>query len=113
MRVFRGTGGRCITYCTLQTDQLSIGVKPASGAPCCFQCSESTDDSTERVHDAIRQRVFWCWQAYDSKLAASGERLAQPIDRPFSHVGRSLLDVSCVRSRERASSDLGRYLLGV
>jgi hypothetical protein len=94
-------------------DQSSIGVKPAGGAPCCFQRSESTYDSTERVHYAIRQCVFWCWPVDDGKPAAAGECLAQPIDRPFSHEGRSDVDAACVRSRERAGGDLGRYLLGV
>jgi hypothetical protein len=68
--------------CTLQMDQLSIGVKPAGGAPCCFQRSASPYDSTERVHDAIRERAFWCRQVYDGKPTAAGERLAQSIDRP-------------------------------
>ena len=80
---------------------LSIGVKPAGGAPCCFQRSESTYDSTERVHDAKRQCVFWCWQVYDGKRTAAGERLTQSIDRAFSHVGRFHVDMACGLSRER------------
>ena len=100
-------------YNTLQLCLLGIGVQPAGGAPSRFQRPESTYDSTKRVHHAIRQRVFWCWQIHDGKPAATGERLSQSIDRPFSHVGRSLVDVGCVCSRERASGDLGRYLLGV
>jgi hypothetical protein len=94
-------------------DQSSIGVEPAGGAPCPFQRSESTYDSTERVHDAIRQRVFWCWQVYDGKPTAAGERLAQSIDRPFRHVGRCHVEGCGTRSRLCAGGDLGRYLLRV
>jgi hypothetical protein len=103
----------CITLLHGPVDLLSVGVQPAGGAPCCFQRSASTYDLTERALDAKRQRVFWCWQIQDGKPAAACERLAQPIYRPFSHAGRSLVAVGCVRSRERARGDLGRYLLGV
>ena len=63
----------------------SIGVKPAGGTPCCFQRSESTYDSIERVHDAIRQCVSSGVGRYATVNPPQlGERLAQPIDRPFS-----------------------------
>ena len=111
--MFRGAGGNCLTLLHGPVDLLSVGVKPACGAPRGFQCPKSTYDVTEWVHDAKRQRVFWCWQVHDGKPAAARERLAQPIDRPFSHALRSLVDVGCVGSRECSSGDLGRYLLGV
>ena len=94
-------------------DLLSVGVKPACGVPCGFQCPKSVYDLTEWVRDAKRQRVFWCWQIHDGKPAAACERLAQPIDRPFSHLCRWHVDVCRIRSRERASGDLGRYFLRV
>jgi hypothetical protein len=111
--VFRGAGGNCLPLLNGPVDLLSVGVKPACGAPRGFQCPKSAYDLTEWVHDAKRQRVFWCWQIHDGKPAAACERLAQPIDRPFSHVGRSHFELSCVVSRERSSGDLGRHLLGV
>ncbi len=86
---------------------------PAGGALCGFQRSESTYDSTERVHNALRQHVFWCWQIYDGEPTTAGERLAQSIDRPFRHVGQCHVEVCGIRSRERAGGDLGRYLLRV
>ena len=112
-RVLRGSADAASPCCMLHMHPLSIGVKPAGGAPCCFQRSASTYDSTARVHDAIRQRVFRCWQVYDGKPTAAGERLAQSIDRPFRHVGRCHVDMCGIRSRELARGALGRYLLGV
>ena len=82
-------------------DLLSIGVKPACGAPCCFQSSASTNNLTDRAHDAKRQRVFWCWQVHDGKSTAAGERFAQSIDRPFRHV-RSDVNRGSLRSCERS-----------
>ena len=111
--MFRGAGGNCLTLLHGPVDLLSVSVKPACGAPRGFQGPKSVYDVTEWVHDAKRQRVFWCRQIRDGKPAAACERLAQPIDRPFSHVGRCHADVCGIRSRERAGGDLCRHLLRV
>ncbi len=88
-------------------DLLSVGVKPACGASCGFQCPKSVYDLTEWVHDAKRRRVFWCWQIHDGKPAAACERLAQPIDRPFSHVGH--LISSCLELGSSALCSAGNF----
>jgi hypothetical protein len=110
---------RCITYCTLQTNQLSIDVKPAGGGAVCLSAfgehvrlARSIDRPFRRVGDPLHDRSYLLRRGYmrvaDPDSAAAGWVPAFAIDWALEKLGWK--NPATPAQRRRCLDVIARYV---